>query len=205
MFLDSEPAEELPIARASVTKPTDVTTQSLDTPISLQVATPDTPPLNQLPTSSHKKGGRPPNSRKGKSGKNQYTRDRDLQDGEDRSPGRSQSRDVVKGEENGHPSGAKGSINEARSGKSKGSSSKITMSDMKKRATGLLDFISRTQVEMAKDSVDGDVLPKQIEPTDGVPTIKVGESKETAFEDLPCLEMMDVLAKKLIKWQNEFG
>lgn len=204
---DSDPAEELPLARVSMTKSTETPTQNLDPPASSQVATPDTPPANQLPTSSHRKGGRPPNSRKGKLGKNQYTKDRDLQDGDDHSPGRSQSRDVVRNEENGHPSGGKGSINEGKSGKSKASSSKITMSDMKKRAAGLLDFISRTQIEMAKETVDGDMIVKNpvVEAPEGIPTIKIGESNENAFENLSCLEMMDVLAKKLIKWQNEFG
>jgi hypothetical protein len=138
-------------------------------------------------------------------GKNQYTKDRDLQDGEDQSPGRSQSRDVVRNEENAHPSGAKGSISEGKPGKSKASSSKVTMSDMKKRATGLLEFISRTQVEMAKESVDRDAATKNliVETAESMPKITIGE--ENAFEDLSCLEMMDVLAKKLIKWQNEFG
>ena len=197
----------MPASRVSVAKSTELTNQALDLPPSSQVAAPDTPPANHPPTSSHRKGGRPPNSRKGKLGKNQYTKDRDLQDNDDQSPGRSQSRDIVRIEENGHPSGAKSSTSEGKHGRSKASSSKITMSDMKKRATGLLEFISRTQVDMAKESFGGEVdretknLPA--DGTDSAPQITIGE--ENSFEDLSCLDMMDVLAKRLIKWQNEFG
>lgn len=166
---------------------------------------PDTPPANHPPAVSHRKGGRPPNSRKGKLGKNQYTKDRDLQEGDDQSPGRSQSRDVPKGDENGNSH--KSSIHDAKSARSKNNGSKITMSDMKKRASGLLDFISRTQIEMAKESLPGTSPPEKdfnVETPEGVPAIRVEETPG-GFEKLSCTEMMDVLAKKLIKWQNEFG
>jgi hypothetical protein len=200
---DSEPAEELS-TRASVNQSAEAVPDLVEPPSS-QAATPDTPPGNQPPTSSHRKGGRPPNSRKGKLGKNQYTKDRDLQDA-DESPGRSQSRDVARGDENGHSH--RGSINDVKSGKSKGSGGhKVTMSDMKKRASGLLDFISRTQIEMAKESLPDGESPAEkpdIEASEGIPAIRIEDPPEV-FEGLSCTEMMDVLAKKLIKWQNEFG
>ncbi|TVY65539.1 putative histone deacetylase complex subunit cti6 [Lachnellula suecica] len=218
---DSDPSEELSLAtKVSVVKSTEVAAQPLDPPTSSQAATPDTPPPNP-PSTSHRKGGRPPNSRKGKLGKNQYTKDRDLQEGDDHSPHRSQSREVPRGDDSGHPSGNKGSNNEGKAGKSKNSNSKITMGDMRKRVGAILDYISRTQLELAGESMSqatADAAEKTIRGiADGLPMIKVngengntvsgGEEKESSkkeFKDLSCLEMMDVLTRQLVKWQKEF-
>jgi hypothetical protein len=206
-----------------VTKTTEDTPQPLDPPSSSQVAVPDTPPQS-APSTSHRKGGRPPNPRKGKLGKNQYTKDRDQPDGEDPSPNRSQSRDVPRGDDNGQNSGNKGPGNEgSKSGKSK-SASKVTMSDMKKRVAAILDFITRTQFEMAGESMslaNGEAAEKMIRNiADGLPMIKINGDKSTEgskegeagdvtankeFKDLSCLEMMDVLTRQLVKWQKEFA
>ena len=205
-----------------VTKTTEDTTQPLDPPSSSQVAPPDTPPPNAPPT-SHRKGGRPPNARKGKLGKNQYTKDRDQPDGDDPSPNRSQSRDVPRGDDTGHTPGNKGLSNEGgKPGKSK-STSKITMSDMKKRVAAILDFITRTQFEMAGESMSlagGEAAEKMIRNiADGLPMIKLNGDKRSEasnegesadinvkkdFKDLSCLEMMDVLTRQLVNWQKEF-
>ncbi|RDL40832.1 FYVE zinc finger [Venustampulla echinocandica] len=215
---DSDPSEELPLAARSVSnRVTEAAAQPLDPPTSPQVATPDTPPPN-LP--QVRKGGRPPNSRKGKLGKNQYTKDRDLQDGDDQSPHRSQSRDIGRGDDSGHGPGNKGP-NEGKSGKSRNSGSKITMGDMRKRVATILDFISRTQLEMAGESMSrdsADAAERTIRGiADGLPMIKVngkkgqesegGQAEEGSnkdFKDLTCLEMMDVLTRQLVKWQHEF-
>jgi len=215
-FVDSDPAEELPAAKASINKSTEVEAQPLDPPTSPQAAAADTPPPNQ-PSTSHRKGGRPPN-RKGKLGKNQYTKDRDLRDIDDQSPGRSQSRDVARGDDNG----SKGANNEGKQGKSKGSgNSRITMSDMKKRVAAILDFISRTQLEMARESASAgseEAAEKlMLGFAEALPMIRVngdrgsekeGESRNTSqskeFKDLSCLEMMDDLTRQLVKWQKEF-
>jgi hypothetical protein len=206
-----------------VTKSTEDTTQPLDPPSSSQVAAPDTPPPS-APSISHRKGGRPPNARKGKLGKNQYTKDRDQPDGDDPSPNRSQSRDVLRGDDNGQVQGNKGPGNEgSKPGKSKGAS-KITMSDMKKRVAAILEFITRTQFEMAGESMSlasGEAAEKMIRNiADGLPMIKVNGDKTTEgskevdakeanankeFKDLSCLEMMDVLTRQLVKWQKEFA
>lgn len=216
---DSDPSEELPLAaRSSIAKSTEVAPQPLDPPTSSQAATPDTPPPLQ-PSTSHKKGGRPPNSRKGKLGKNQYTKNRDLQEGE-RSPHRSQSRDVQRGDDTGPTSNSKDSNTESKPSKSKASHSKVTMGDMRKRVTAILDFISRTQVEMAADFMSpasAEMAEKTIRGVaeglaEGLPQIKLnGEAGEVAeagmekeFKDLSCLEMMDVLTRQLVKWQKEF-
>lgn len=219
---DSDPAEELPLAtRVTVTKVTEVAAQPLDPPTSSQAATPDTPPAT-LPTTSHRKGGRPPNARKGKLGKNQYTKDRDNQDGDDHSPHRSQSRDVQRGDDNGHGSGNKGSNSEGKPSKSKSAGSKISMGDMRKRVAAILDYISRTQLELAGEALSPsttDAAEKTIRGiADGLPMIKVngekdhesksdesGDPANKDFKDLTCLEMMDVLTRQLVKWQKEFA
>lgn len=205
-----------------MTKTTEDAIQPLDPPSSSQVAAPDTPPPS-APSTSHRKGGRPPNARKGKLGKNQYTKDRDQADGDDPSPNRSQSRDVPRGDDSGQTPGNKGpGIEGSKSGKSKGTS-KITMSDMKKRVAAILEFITRTQFEMAGESMSlasGEAAEKMIRNiADGLPMIKVngdnsneaskeGEVGEATtnkeFKDLSCLEMMDVLTRQLVKWQKEF-
>jgi hypothetical protein len=205
-----------------VTKTIEPTAQPLDPPTSAEVATPDTPPANPNPT-SHRKGGRPPNARKGKLGKNQYTKERELQDHDDRSPNRSQSRDVPRGDDNGHPSGNKTSNNEGKPGKSKGHHSKTTMAEAKKKVAGFLDFISRTQLDLAGESMSpaaGEAAEKLIRGiADGLPMIKVngdtGEVPKTdegvtllpskEFKDLTCVEMMDILTRQLVKWQKEFA
>lgn len=222
---DSDAADELPLAARSATNKTAETpVPPPEPPSSVAAVPPDTPPSLQTPVaSSHKKGGRPPNSRKGKQGKNQYTKDRDLADGSDRSPNRSQSRDLARTDETTHASGNRSSNTEGRTGKSKSSNiSKITMGDMKKRVAAMLDFISRTQLEMAGDSMsptNGDLVEKTIRVmAESLPVVKVigesgeptndGESQDSNaskdFKDLSCLEMMDVLTRQLVKWQKEF-
>jgi len=184
-----------------------------------------------------------------KKGRNQYTRDRDGHDEE--SPARSQSRDVQKDEQNqtssggsgGHSGSGKASTENAGSnsthgsggrahGKAKGGmSSKVTMTDMKRKAAALLDFISRTQVELAgealtppestttaakvgagKSAGEDETAPvtATTEPgqrqhdsaaVEGLPTpVRV----EKDFKELNCLEMMDSLTRRLVKWQQEY-
>jgi hypothetical protein len=215
--IDSDPSEETPLAaRTSVNKAVvETPIQPLDPPIPSQTIVPDTPPAVQPPV-SHRKGGRPPNARKGKLGKNQYTKDRDLQEGNNQSPQRSQSRDVPRAEESSNGT-SKSSFNEGKSAKSKTPGSKVSMADARKRVGNILDYISRTQLEMAGDSMSqmtADSAEKTIRNiADGLPMIKVNgksgsaggveEASKKAFEDLSCSEMMDNLTRQLVKWQKE--
>jgi len=60
---------------------------------------------------------------------------------------------------------------------------------------------------MAKDSLPMENVPvkkAEVEIGEILPKIRI-EDQPKLFDDLSCTEMMDVLAKKLIKWQNEFG
>tara|TARA_R110002060_G_scaffold25256_1_gene34474 strand:- start:223 stop:513 length:291 start_codon:yes stop_codon:yes gene_type:complete len=96
------------------------------------------------------------------------------------------------------------------------------MTDMKKRVTAILAFISQTEYELG-DSMSpttGDATEKMIRGlADGLPMIKVngesgnsskdGESGEATFtrdfKDLSCKEMIVELTKQLLKWQDEFA
>ncbi|RKF83419.1 putative fyve phd zinc finger [Golovinomyces cichoracearum] len=175
-------------------------------------------------SASVKKGGRPSNSRRGKSGKNQYTKDRDLQNRDDHSVQRSQSHDTSKTDDNVYISSNKVFTSDPKVGRYKGNLSKITLTDMKKRVAAILDFISRTQLEMADelisrtsgdsswdlvsrmpetlpDSITGNEKNSQNGSTD-IDRDATCSTKE--FQDLSCRDMMDVLTKKLIMWQKEF-
>jgi len=214
-FADSDIGEDLPAELIPYNKSPEPPAQASDPPPSSQVAAPDTPPTNPVLT-SHKKGGRPPNARKGKLGKNQYTKDRDLQDRDDKSPGRSQSRDVAKVDD-AHSHANRGSISEGKLAKPKSTHSKVTMSDMKRRVGVMLDFISRTQLEMAAGAMSG-ISEEETETmmrglAGNLPMIQVNGDKGTGiddrsgvkeFNDMTCLEMMDVLTTQLVKWQKEF-
>lgn len=106
------------------------------------------------------------------------------------------------------------------------------MAEMKRRVAGILEFISRMQVEMAVsgesastpsgngDQPNGALIKNMVDqlesataPSDG------GESgaasaatdgdgnqpKERNFKELSSVEMMDVLTRHLLKWQQEYG
>lgn len=220
---DSDPSDEIPLAaRSTAGKSLEAAAQVQDPPQSSHAATPDSPP-GRPPSISYKKGGRPHNFRKGKLGRNQYTKDKDPLELDDHSPNRSQSRDVQRGDDHGQTTVNRSSINEGKQGRSRAGNSKITMSDMKKRVAAILDFISRTQLEMAGESMSprsGDATEKMVRTlAEGLPMIQVNgddgrELRESEggplpprkeFKDLSCLEMMDVLTKDLIKWQNQFS
>ncbi|KAM3087976.1 Histone deacetylase complex subunit [Clarireedia jacksonii] len=217
---DSEPVEEIsPAIKPPITKIIEITAQPLDPPPVTQVPVPDATPPVQPPV-SHKKGGRPPNARKGKLGKNQYTKDRDLDNS--RSPHRSQSRDNPRGDDNNHSTNNKGSTIEPKVSRAKASvGSKVSMAEMKKRVAAILDFISRTQVELAGESIlpNGGPAEKLIRGlVEDLPMIKLNGARENdmkragsgsgesqkEFKDLSCLEMMDTLTRQLVKWQKEF-
>ncbi|KAK4162466.1 putative histone deacetylase complex subunit cti6 [Cladorrhinum sp. PSN259] len=231
---DSDPSEELPLAaRTGVAKTavvtaavvaiapsdgaTEVTPQpaAIEPPPALQ-PTPESPPTPVIMSKVEKK--KPHNKRRGR---NQYTKDRDAN--EEGSPARSVSRDIQKDEN--PPSGPGKTV--AESGvkshhRSRGGMNhKLNMNDMKRRATALLDFITRTQVELAADTLTETTtdLAKAssvtapdhpMEDASGAPAAPVSEPngtfpQKTDFKELGCVEMMDSLTRRLVKWQNEYA
>lgn len=241
---DSDPSEELPLAtrtlasRSAGEKPTTTatatamatgateskveTTFTIEAPPSSQ-PTPDTPPTH-TPAQSSSKPKRAQN-KKGK-GRNQYTKDRDMR--EETSPARSQSRDV-QGHDTGHAHHSKsGEVSHKPHSRAKGGfNSKVSMTDMKRKASAMLDYISRTQIEMAGEATPpnthspkpaegvgpqlagGAALPGQKMASEvangesGSSSRPTGEQKD--FKELSSMEMMARLSTELIKWQQEFA
>lgn len=191
--------------------------------------TPDpTPTTTAPPGSTHKKTAARSHQKRGK-GRNQYTKDRD----DEGSPARSMSRDTARQGEEQATTSTKAAATETNNKHPKKNTlhSKVSMSDMKRRVAAFLDFISKTQVEMAGESSSGsrgsnsssqNQSPKvgpQINVNGATPTKDVngtgavnGRSPDgqapaegQGFKDLNCVEMMDSLTRDLLKWQNQYA
>ncbi|KAK3388934.1 hypothetical protein B0T20DRAFT_89373 [Sordaria brevicollis] len=253
MDTDSDPSDEAPLAaRAAVNKTpatatpiaatTTATTTTTTTTVTPTVpeeaveeeeqppAVPDPPPASE-PTPEDPPAAATPTAKVGqkrshkKKGRNQYTRD----DNEP-SPARSQSGEApaeVPPPPTKPSKAEEKATGHGKHGKNKGGmSSKITMTDMKRRAAALLDFISRTQVELAGESPSDDdktngnsVAPPEkssLATSVGVtgvngstPAIVTSATSsegqlEKDFKELSCVEMMDSLTRRLVKWQQEY-
>ena len=202
--------------------------------------TPNNSPPTKTPAEKPKKGGRPPHPRKGKAGKNQYTRDVDG------TPARSTSRDVTSRDEpsteNNRTSGrlARNDTDSERPHTGRGrpgtghgnhkGGHKVSMLDMRRRVAGMLDFISRTQLEMAEagevstpaengreDAMRGimngmmPVLKAANAEADSATSegdkekeAQAPKERSSDFKELNLLEMMDVLTGELVKWQKAY-
>lgn len=175
---------------------------------------------------SHKKGAR--SNHKKTKGKNQYTKDREPDTEE--SPARSMSRDIQKNTEEpaatSHSKPAHSDHHVKSTSKSKSAmTTKMSMTDMRRRVGAIMDFISRTQVDLAAEatpphsgaSSTGQQTPQKSSPartngvaenqaeataTNGV-TPKSPDGKD--FKELNCMEMMDVLTRDMVKWQNQYA
>ena len=100
---------------------------------------------------------------------------------------------------------------------------KLSMMDMKRRVGAIMDFISRTQVDLAAEALpvptlsSGQVSPEKtpVPQVDahGVKDLAAphvnGATPEAAlsgdFKELNCMAMMDVLTRDMVKWQNQFA
>ncbi|KAJ3552744.1 hypothetical protein NPX13_g11043 [Xylaria arbuscula] len=222
---DSDPSDELPLATRTTTNRATESAQPPDPPAPASQPPPDTPPIPPAPASTNKKKS----TQTKKKGRNQYTKDRDH-DHED-SPVRSNSRDVSRhADEQGTNTKHTAHEPSNRHGKARGGmNSKITMSDMKRRVNGILEYITRKQVELVNDPLSETTSTASQAGTedDAVPITKVnGDSagKKPAveisitngagstgsldsaliFKEMSCVEMMDSLTRDLMKWQQEF-
>jgi hypothetical protein len=99
---------------------------------------------------------------------------------------------------------------------------RTSLNEMKRRVAAILEFISRTQLEMASAAAGEDTPPAggkanetatatmlrtiadalPANATDGGPE---AAGKEKPFAELTSLEMMDVLTRRLVLWQKHFG
>ncbi len=96
--------------------------------------------------------------------------------------------------------------------------SKMTMLDMKRRVAAIMEFISRTQVDLAAEagiasrSDSNDTSPHYSASNSAEnlqsETLSAGKMLEgiddKEFKDLSCVEMMDVLTRDMVKWQNHY-
>lgn len=177
---------------------------------------------------SHKKGGRPP-ARKGRLGRNQYTKDRNTKQGPSvLSPNSNNSHEAEALYSNGvHGNGIAESNGLGKPSRPRHMNpNRTTLNDMKRRVAGILEFISHTQVEMAgldtaKSRTSGPKSSHEL----AAPSVKVDDASRTAkeingvlealgdaeivdeeaFGKLNAVEMMDVLTRRLMHWQGQFG
>ncbi|KAF7592621.1 hypothetical protein BBP40_012643 [Aspergillus hancockii] len=108
---------------------------------------------------------------------------------------------------------------------------RTTMNEMKRRVAAILEFISRMQVEMASagesitppetlDQINSILMkavseqlenaaPSTASDADSSTATTDGDARtlltEKDFKDLSSVEMMDVLTRHLLKWQQEYG
>ncbi len=188
---------------------------------------PDTPPVGTSTSTSisHRKTGRPP-ARRGRVGRNQYSKDReppvDANGEHSLSPNRSHSH------ERGHGDDKVNGINGISTSETSKTikqrhlnPTRTSMNEMKRRVAAILDFISKKQIEMAGDpdrSVGDSAAASMIrglaeglgplitENGNGESTEKgLAEAQQRDFGQLSSLEMMDVLTRDLVLWQQKFG
>ncbi|KAL3493220.1 hypothetical protein BJX62DRAFT_87931 [Aspergillus germanicus] len=220
----------------SPTKPTTIEAEISHPPSpEPSVPAPDSVPIRP----STRKSGRPP-ARRGRVGRNQYTRDRDVNGtGTDSNTGNSPRRGQSL--ETGGDSPRIGSAGTPVNGTDTGKPSRpryvhqrTTMNEMKRRVAAILEFISRMQVEMAvagesttppgigeRPNGTGSILLRAVaelqegtlsnnveDGSSGTADRGAGSAElptEKDFKDLSSLEMMDVLTRHLLKWQQEYG
>ncbi|KAI1323964.1 hypothetical protein F5Y16DRAFT_382403 [Xylariaceae sp. FL0255] len=230
---DSDPSEEIPLAtRSAAANRASESAQPPEPPAPSSQPLPDSPPSAQPPVTTQKKKTTQPK----KKGRNQYTKDRDND--HEGSPARSISRDITKTTDENGSSNTKSTHHEStgKHGKNKGGmNSRVTMSDMKRRVNGILEYISRKQVELVNDpisdsapesgnnSVSDDQSTTKVKspPQDKSPTedpspttngvvnpeglAELAAAMSKDFKDMSCVEMMDALSRDLVKWQQEFA
>ncbi|KAI0162000.1 hypothetical protein GGR57DRAFT_308574 [Xylariaceae sp. FL1272] len=221
---DSDPSDELPLAtRATTANRASESAQPPDPPLISSQPPPDTPPA-PAPASSATTKKKPVMKKKGR---NQYTKERDND--HDASPARSVSRDISKNADDGATTATTSTKTATHEGTGKqgrgkgGMNSRVTMTDMKRRANGIMEFISRKQVELASDAIAATTSPARQLLSDAK-SAKVNGSPEKKsaagtpitngegepldplkeFRDMSCVEMMDSLTRDLVKWQREF-
>lgn len=142
---------------------------------------------------------------------------KDREGDRDESPATATSRDLQQNEESVSTPNSKSPPEEQRqTSKTKSLASKLSLLDMKRRVAAIMEFISRTQVDLAAETdeqtsstsshratPDLKSLNAVASPADGSDAGAVTSKKD--FEQLNCLEMMDVLTRDMVRWQNHYS
>lgn len=85
------------------------------------------------------------------------------------------------------------------------------MAEMKRKASAMLEYISRTQVEMAGEKsvavtrVLTRIHGKEVVRTGAGVSAKQTDVVGVEFAGLSTVQMMDKLTRELMLWQKEFG
>ncbi|KAK5990982.1 Putative histone deacetylase complex subunit cti6 [Cladobotryum mycophilum] len=215
---DSDLSEELPLAisKSSGNKNTEILHVE-PTPAAMPVpGTP--PPVYPVAGTTYKRSSRS-NHKKGR-GKNQHTKDR-VADHEE-SPARSMSRDITKAADEQATSTNSKPANDQKHGSKARSAlaNKMSMLDMKRRVAAIMDFISKTQIDLAAEAPfnrnGAPTDPAQSSQSTNMATssgfrneqddIVLSELADVnGFKELSCIEMMDVLTRDMVKWQNQYA
>ena len=191
-----------PTPTFSPSKP--VTQPSKDTP---------PPPKSNINNLRSKPGNaRAHAARRGRLGRNQYTRDRDLTNGDvSDTPGREDSHE-------GSPNGINGES--GQSSKAKKHGARTSMNEMKRRVAAILEFVGRMQGEgqagsRSRSSEGSGSTPNGT--SISLPTASLVQAVEKAmsggpvvedrkdFREMGSGEMMETLTRELIGWQNVYG
>lgn len=177
-------------------------------------------------SASHKKK---PITRRSRVGRNQYTKDRESAQEKKDSPRASHSRGSDDAGNIQEGNGATMLSNGSKPSKPRHMNpNRTSMNDLRKRAAGILEYITRTQVEMAgqttprgKESNGSSTTPPakakvagpngasklstRVDGADGERKEGIPGVDEAAFQEMSSLEMMDVLTRELVLWQKDYG
>ncbi|EHY59151.1 Histone deacetylase complex subunit [Exophiala dermatitidis] len=185
----------------------------------------DTPPSGR--SNNNRRTGRPA-ARRGRLGRNQYTRDH----GDEGTPARDGSHDI----NGGSPSGANGIHGESgRSSKAKTHPARTSLNEMKRRVAAILEFVGHMQTETAShphshhsngngsaSSSKSTGTPIGVKTSTHLPTSSlvraveaglheaqgdgaIGVIDDKDFGTMDSGEMMETLTKELVHWQTVYG
>ena len=168
-------------------------------------------------------------------GRNQYTRDRDVNGDTD-----SAMRDDVNGNGTGRNSPGSNHINgeSGRSSKAKTHPARTSLNEMKRRVAAILEFVGQMQTQSSRHAAPGknrdksgsgsekgtpagvagvaslvkavqaateDIADLEAENGDVDPKGKLKFRDDTDFRDLGSTDMMEALTRELIAWQRVYG
>ncbi|KAF2646292.1 hypothetical protein P280DRAFT_386641 [Massarina eburnea CBS 473.64] len=170
----------------------------------------ETPAENHKPAPAPRKGGRPPQKRQSRLGRNQYTRDapaatNGVSPAANEDTPNSPQINATNGAVNGHDS----SDNAAGGRQAKPKNwrlQKLSWHDIRRPAGAMQNYISQRQVDLAGEQ--SAVAPPVQAPTltangvTGPEGAKADEDDLASFKDLSTLQMMDHLSRDLTHWQQ---
>lgn len=188
----------------------------------------DTPPSSR--SNNQRKSGRPA-PRRGRLGRNQYTKDNGEDGG---TPARDASHDV-----NGNgasPNGANGIHGESgRSSKAKTHPARTSLNEMRRRVAAILEFVGHMHTERsghtqnssasASSSSKGASTPNGVKESSTLPTASLVRAVEAGLKEasstdetsglglmdprdfgtMGSQDMMETLTKELVQWQSVYG